>query len=117
MSKVDEFKLFIKNNPSFAKSILDKKYTYQQLFETYDMYGEESEIWDSLRNETKTSSFNMKSIINSLKGINTENLESNIGTVQKAVDLLEDITGFRTDNKEKESKPAKYKDIDKFYSD
>ncbi|MEG0798864.1 MAG: spore coat protein YlbD [Bacilli bacterium] len=117
MSKLDEFKTFIKSNPKFAKNILDKKYTYQQLYETYDMYGENSEVW-ALLGETSETSFNMKNIINSLKGINPDNLQSNLSTVQKAVSLLEDLTGLRNDSKkEKESKSTKFKDIDRFYSD
>ena len=48
MENLDNFKQFVKNNPSFASYIKDGTMTWQTFYELYDMYGEESSIWDEL---------------------------------------------------------------------
>ena len=39
MSK-ENFKNFVRKNPDLADFVLNKKVTWQQLYEIYDMYGE-----------------------------------------------------------------------------
>lgn len=118
MSKLAEFKKFIASHPEFAKSIVEKNYSYQTLYETYDMYGEEASIWSELAATTSKTSINLKSITSLLKKINPDNIQNNLGTVQKAVKLLEDISSLRdTGKKEKENESTNYKEVDKFYSD
>ena len=46
MSKIDDFKLFAKKNPSFANYIKDGSMTWQKFYELYDMYGEDSSVWN-----------------------------------------------------------------------
>ena len=45
MSK-ENFKNFVRKNPDLADYVLAKKVTWQQLYEIYDMYGEDNKIWD-----------------------------------------------------------------------
>ena len=45
MSKMDEFKKFVSNNPHLKKKINQKETTWQELYEHYDLYGEDDEIF------------------------------------------------------------------------
>ena len=56
MTKIDEFKEFVKKNPSLLKSIKTGDMTWQKYYEMYDMYGEDKNVWnDYLGNKTKFS--------------------------------------------------------------
>ena len=46
MSK-DTFKAFARKNPSLANSVLTGKVSWQQLYELYEIYGENNSIWDN----------------------------------------------------------------------
>ncbi len=118
MSKIDDFKLFIRNNPKIYKSVINKKTTWQELFELYDIYGENNEIWDDY-NETKDG-FNLNKILNNLKNINSETLESNIDNLQRATKFLEDITSVFITTPKKEKRKVKkdnFSTIEKLYDD
>ena len=45
MSK-ESFKSFIKDRPELANSVLKGKSTWQSLYELYDIYGEDSTVWN-----------------------------------------------------------------------
>ena len=45
MSKKDEFKEFVKGNPSLVKHVKDGTTTWQKLYEIYDLYGDNKEAW------------------------------------------------------------------------
>ena len=43
-NKIEKFKTFIKANPFLISYIRDKKKTWQELYELYDMVGDDTEI-------------------------------------------------------------------------
>ena len=47
MSK-ESFKEFIKKRPELAQAVFNNKTTFQKLYEAYDMYGEESTVFDEV---------------------------------------------------------------------
>ena len=55
MSKKEEFKTFIKNNPGFIKYVNNGEMTWQKFYEMYDLYGEENSVWDDYRGVNKTA--------------------------------------------------------------
>ena len=55
MDNLDNFKQFAKNNPKFASYIKDGSMTWQKFYELYDMYGEDSTVWDEYKQEKKKS--------------------------------------------------------------
>ena len=118
MSKIEEFKSFIRSNPKIYKSVMNKKATWQELFELYDIYGENNEVWDDYIESD--DGFNIKKIIQNLKNINSETLESNLDNLEKATKFLEDITSTFITSPKKEKrkeKQASFANIDKIYDD
>ena len=94
MNKLDNFKQFAKNNPTFASYIKDGSMTWQKFYELYDMYGEDSTIWDEYKKTNKKST-TLNDIVNSLS---------------KAVGLFSDLFQGKATNNENIYKPrAVYK--------
>lgn len=93
MSKKDEFKLFIKNNPGFIKYVNNGEMTWQKFYEMYDLYGEENSVWDSYK-ESKPSS-NMSSFSDFLAWLKTIDLDSaleGINNVGKVINVIGDLS-------------------------
>ena len=88
MDNLDNFKKFVKANPSFANYIKNGSMTWQKFYELYDMYGEDSTIWDDYK-ETKNTS--IKDIINLAKNIDMDKLQDGVNSLSKAVGLFSDL--------------------------
>ncbi len=123
MSKKDEFKEFALNNKYLQTLVNSGKYSWQDLYETYDIYGTDSEIWSSYKTKTKketSSTETVKNLFNNLKNIDTDKLEENITSLQKALGFLEEIVSLRTEKKEEKKETNKKKkstEIERFFDD
>ena len=120
MKTKEEFKEFVNNNPEFAQSVINGKISWQKLFELFNLYDEDSKVFDKYREKEREEKSNntISSILNIVKGINLDNFQSNLTNIQKAVSFLEEFTrkDEKSDNKTKEN----LKDsgnIDSFYRD
>ena len=113
MSKKDDFKKFISNNPEFVDYVKNNKVSWQTLYELYDIYGEDKSIWNKYTKNTITDTINIKGLLNTLKNINIDSLEENINSIQKAVSIVEELT---KPGNEEEVKAKKEK-IDKIYEE
>lgn len=90
--KKEEFKEFIKMHPEFIKSVNSGKTTWQHLYEMYDLYGSDSNVFDELINNTSNNSNNFKNVIETLKELDMDTIKDNLSSIQKAVSFLEDFT-------------------------
>ena len=55
MSKLDEFKKFISKNPEFVDYVRNSDTSWQKLYELYDIYGENNEIWNKYKYSQKNN--------------------------------------------------------------
>lgn len=98
MSK-ETFKLFARNHPELAYQVMDGKTNWQKLYELYEIYGEDSEIWsDYNRSGTVKSSelavksaTTFKEFFNTFKNIDLESVQKGVVNIQKTIGLLQDI--------------------------
>ncbi len=117
MSK-ESFKAFIKKRPELAQAVFNNKTTFQKLYETYDMYGEDSSVFDEVltqKNEVKeTSSSSFKEITNLFRNIDLDTVQRSVNGLQKAVSLISEIVPKNNDEyiPEYEERP-----INKYYED
>lgn len=96
MSK-ESFKQFIKNKPYLAKAVFDGKTTFQKLYEAYDLYGEDSDVFNSYLNNNsnvvttnnKTTSFN--EVVNMFRNMDLDTIQKGVTSLQKAVNLIGEI--------------------------
>lgn len=90
MDNLNNFKLFIKNNPTFANYIKDGSMTWQKFYELYDMYGEDSTVWDEYKQAPKKSP-TLNDIVNMAKNIDMDKLQDGVNSLSKAVGLFSDL--------------------------
>ena len=111
----EQFKQFVKKNPSLIKYVESKDMTWQQFYEMYDLYGESSDVWKkylvsdnnkgSVGDVSKTSAF--ADLLAFLKTIDLDSLQEGIGSIQRVLGVFQDFSGNKSvdDNEKKEYKP------------
>ena len=68
--------------------------TWQKFYELYDMYGEESTVWDEYKKEKKKST-TINDIVNMAKNIDMDKFQDGINSLSKAVGLFSDLFANR----------------------
>ena len=96
MDNLDDFKKFVKQNPNFANYIKDGTMTWQKFYELYDMYGEDSSVWDEYKKDN-TKKTTLTDVINLAKNIDVNKLQDGVNSISKAVGLFSELF---TSNKE-----------------
>ena len=91
MSKID-FKNFVKKNTNLIKFVESGETTWQKLYELYDLYGEDNNLWSRYTSNSVNNNIDIKGLFKTLKNIDLDNLESNITSIQKAVGLVGELT-------------------------
>lgn len=78
MSKLEEFKKYVKKYPKLISYVKEGKMTWQDFYELYDIYGENDEVWSKYISES--SSMNASNInsnnTNTNNSINTDGVSS-----------------------------------------
>lgn len=100
MSK-EEFKSFVRKNPSLIKYVNNNSMTWQKFYEMYDMYGESNDIWNNylgttsnniVKANTLSSSENaFRELVNTVKTINLEKVQKGINSLQKTISLVQEL--------------------------
>ena len=115
MDKKEQFKIFLKNNPKLISYIKEKDSSMQKLYEIYDVYGEDDKVWDEYTSDR--SSINLHNISNIVKNIDMNSIKGHINTAQKALNLVQELTGKVNDSVKMIKKPLAPKPLDKFFED
>lgn len=117
MEKKEEFKNFVKRNPSLIKFVKNGEMNWQKFYEIYDLYGEEDGAWDSYlkvekKAEVKTSS-SVGDFLAFLKTIDLDSLQESVSSFQRVLGVFGDLTNKKTDVPKEEYKPRPlYKHFD-----
>lgn len=96
MSK-ETFKLFVRSHPELANHVLKNNTSWQQLYEIYELYGENNSIWNNYFNKSSitdsisSGASTIKDFISSLKNIDMDSVQKGINNIQKTIGLLQDI--------------------------
>lgn len=111
MSK-ESFKNFARNNPDLAKHVNNNEISWQKLYEMYNLYGENSNVWDDYLTNTsgnrgtprvtKSNELAFKELVNMVKNVDLEKVRHGIEGVQKAISLVQDLGFGGTNNKKDE---------------
>ena len=86
MSSKDNFKAFVKINPSLANYVNNGEMTWQKFYEMFDLYGNDSSVWDKY---IKVK--NNYNILDWLKNIDVDKVEENLESVRRVLSVLEDL--------------------------
>ncbi len=99
MSKKEDFKSFVSRHPDLITVVRNKSHTWQDLFEVYDLYGEDETSWDKylkINTETKSSGSSVEGLAELsklFKNVNIDNIQKYIDTAQKAIGIVQGLTG------------------------
>ena len=96
----EEFKLFVRKKPELIKYVNSGKMTWQKFYEQWNLYGEESSVWDSYKDfkEEKEETFNFNNLINSIKNVDMASVQKGVNSMQKAIELFQGLVTKKTTN-------------------
>jgi hypothetical protein len=111
MSK-ETFKIFVKKNPRLIKYIKNGDMTWQKFYEMYDLYGEDTNVWkeylddktNDAKNNIEATSLGLADFLTWLKTVNLDSLQEGIGSIQRVLGVVQDLTNKDT-KKEETYKP------------
>jgi len=125
----ERFKIFVRNHPVLVNHVRNKKMTWQQFYELYDLYGEDNSVWDTFLNDASVNNNGDRSsvvsnnstnpnLVNSLKdfmklfkGIDLNTVQKALGSIDKAIETFKGIglTDSNNDNRNTYEERPKYK--------
>lgn len=116
MSKKEEFKNFVAQNPHLVSYIKNKEQTWQDFYEIYDLYGSSSDAWDKYKIiEDDSRDVPLNELTNLVKNINLDNVQKYVNNAQKAINVIQELT---TKNPPKVPEiPKTPRPITKFFGD
>ena len=96
MDKLDEFKDFIKDKPFLRKKVESGETSWQSLYETYDLFGKDSDVFKEIKEETRNTetSRNMgpNNLFKMLEGVNLDKINENLEGMKKILGVLGEFT-------------------------
>lgn len=105
-SKLEQFKKFVKDKPYLAKEVKDGKISWQTLYETYDIFGEEHEFFKqpeeekeeekeieetTTQKDEKGNEDHVSRIVKSLQKIDTKKISEGLDNVKKIVGMIDEL--------------------------
>ena len=107
MDKKEEFKTFVRKNPRLLKHVKNGDMTWQKFYEIYDMYGQDEDAWKDYLTvgtvaATTASAFSFNDMMNWLKNINFDSVQTGIGNLQRVIGMVQDLTNKDTKETPKE---------------
>lgn len=100
MSK-ETFKEFARSHPELASQVMNGKTSWQRLYELFEIYGENNQVWNEYiptRNisTSDTSTYTspastFKDFFNTFKNLDLDSVQKGVANIQKTIGLLQDI--------------------------
>ena len=99
MDKLDEFKQFVKDKPFLANKVKDGTFSWQTLYETYDMFGKDHEFFkDDTVSETNLdnkeddkNNDSLGKLFKQLSKVDTKKISDGLENVKKIVGLIDEF--------------------------
>ena len=114
MDKMEEFKRFAASKPFLRKKVDNKEISWQELYERYDIYGEDDEIFKETKKEEKTfkNDGSFSSFMEMLNSIDIDKITDGLNGMKKVLSILSEVTR-KEENTSKRKKEELYeKEVD-----
>lgn len=97
MDKLDKFKEFIKDKEFLIDKVNNKETTWQNLYEIYDLYGEDATIFKQNQpkedNQTQLNNDNrVNSLLKAFEGVDVNKINENLEGVRKVLAVLSEFS-------------------------
>lgn len=102
MDKLEDFKKFIKDKPYLANKVKDGTFSWQTLYETYDLFGKEHEFFkddskveetENVENEDRAinSGDTINRVLKQLQKVDTKKISDGLDNVKKIIGLIDEF--------------------------
>ncbi len=88
MSQIEEFKKFVTTIPGVRDDVLSGRYTWQQLYEIYVMYGKDDKFWSPYK---KHSGVDMTMLLQLAKNVDLETVSSSMRSLEKMLTMASNL--------------------------
>lgn len=122
MSK-ETFKSFARLHPELGSYVISNNISWQKLYELYEIYGENSSVWNQylkretskLSTRTSATESPFSDIVSTIKKIDLDSVQKGVTNLQKTIGLLQDI-GIGS-NKNISTPPYESRPMYKYFED
>ncbi len=106
----EDFKLFVRSHPELIHHVNHGDMSWQKFYEMYDIYGENSNVWEKYREvgdiqnvaskttKTTVGDTSLKDLFNMVKKIDLDSVRKGAEGLQKAIALIQDFGVSKTTN-------------------
>lgn len=102
----EDFKNFVNNHKELIRYVNTDKMTWQKFYDMYNLYGENSDIWDEyLKKEENKSSISFSDILDSIKKLDPDEVQKNINSLNKILSLISTLVTKEESKQEYEPMP------------
>lgn len=107
MDTKEKFKDFVKLHPELLTYVKNKKNTWQDFYEIYDMYGEDENAWkDYLTLATAATTASTFDLTGFLKSLDLDSIREGVNSIQRVLGLLQDMTlGNNSNTQQRKPRP------------
>lgn len=116
MNTFDEFREFVKNKPFLKEKVKKKEYSWQELYERYDLYGPDDEVFKEKEENNEEKSKDVEnsenegfsSILGLLSGLDMDKISDSLSSMKKVLNILAEVTKKEDDttfSKKNKSRP------------
>lgn len=89
---LDKFKEFVKTKPSLESYVSRGEKTWQDFYNMYTLYGENSSVWDKyIVKEQTTGTVTLKDMFNMFKNIDMTEVQKQVNSLQKGIGYIENL--------------------------
>ena len=92
---LDKFKSFVKSRPDLASYVANGSHSWQEFYELYSMYGENSNVWNKYLQSSKT--ITLKDLFENIKNIDMREVQESILSMQKGIKYIEGLVKTKED--------------------
>ena len=112
-NKKEIFKEFVRNNPFLINYIKSGKKSWQDLYEIYDLYGEDEGVWGKFLDDTVEekkvdevrSGGYIDEVVKMIRNVDINKVQEGITSLQKTLGLFGDLFTGKSANNTKEYNP------------
>ena len=90
MSK-ENFKIFARSHPELISSVMSGNTSWQKLYELYDIYGDNNDVWS--RYITNTTDVSFKDVFQKIKNIDMDSFQKGVDNLQKTIGMIQNFGG------------------------
>jgi len=117
MANKEEFKNFVRKNPTLVNYVNNNEMTWQKFYEMYDMYGEANDVWKNYTDDVRAAQngagvLGAADLMKWFKNIDLDSVQNGVTSLQKMVGMIQEF-GTKNNTKKEEYKPRPlYKHFD-----